>query len=447
MTNIVIKEEAERSVKPWKAWLGSVPYGKRLVQLHRWNAWLVTVLAVTGILLFVEPVRELGQGRIWLKDAHVWLGFLSIVVTVLYLPLLRKHWRQLAQRPAQRWNLGGVLFLLAGWSFTGVLLWQLRRLDPAWGNAALLLHDAFTWVGVPYAVYHSISRSRWVKAAKGRPQQVQEPKAEAGAVGEGGLHAASESGGQRLLRQLQEAPISRAAFLRLGAGLLLVLGVGPAFYRWLKQSADTGGTALEQLAESDGNRMLPEPVPLPASSPPVGGGSQGNFRVYTVTGIPSFTSEDWKFALTGLVDKEQLWDWSAFTGLKRTVQVSDFHCITGWSVYKVTWEGIPLRELLDLAGVKDRAKFVKLYSGDGVYTSGLSLEQARMDDVMVAVLMDGKPIPQQLGGPVRLVVPQMYAYKSVKWLQAIELVEKEHIGYWELRGYEQNAWVKGGGLS
>ncbi|MCZ8524135.1 MULTISPECIES: molybdopterin-dependent oxidoreductase [Paenibacillus] len=395
-----------------------------------------------------EPLRELGQGRVLLKDAHVWLGLLSMLVLLLYLPLLRKHWRQLSQRPLQRWNLGGVLFLLAGWSITGVLLWQLRRLDPAWGNAALLLHDGFTWVGVPYAVYHSISRSRWVKAAKSQRPPVQgQPGEAAPAPAADGLHAASESEARRFVRRLQEAPISRAAFLRIGAGLLLVLGLGPAFYRWLKQSADSGGTALESLAESDGNRMLPEPVPLPASNPPVGGGSQGRFRVYTVTPIPSFDSKDWQFALTGLVEKEQLWDWDTFNTLKRVVQVSDFHCITGWSVYQVTWEGIPLRELMDLAGMKDTAKFVKLYSGDGVYTDCLSLEQARLDDVMVAVLMDGKPIPQQLGGPVRLVVPRMYAYKSVKWLQAIELVEKEHTGYWELRGYEQNAWVKGGGLS
>jgi DMSO/TMAO reductase YedYZ molybdopterin-dependent catalytic subunit len=60
---------------------------------------------------------------------------------------------------------------------------------------------------------------------------------------------------------------------------------------------------------------------------------------------------------------------------------------------------------------------------------------------MVAVLMDGKPIPQKLGGPVRLIVPQMYAYKSVKWLQGIELIEKEHMGYWEVRGYDNDAWV------
>jgi DMSO/TMAO reductase YedYZ molybdopterin-dependent catalytic subunit len=115
--------------------------------------------------------------------------------------------------------------------------------------------------------------------------------------------------------------------------------------------------------------------------------------------------------------------------------------VTGWSVYHVTYEGIPLSQFLDMAKVKSKARYVKLYSGDGVYTDTLTLEQARLEDVMVAVLMDGQLIPQKLGGPVRLIVPQMYAYKSVKWLKAIELIEEEHVGYWEARGYDTDAWV------
>lgn len=121
--------------------------------------------------------------------------------------------------------------------------------------------------------------------------------------------------------------------------------------------------------------------------------------------------------------------------------MSDFHCVTGWSVYKNTWEGIKLKDLLSQAGVKPTAKTVKFYSGDGVYTDTLTLEQADMDDVLVAVMHDGRPIPSDLGGPVRLIVPKMFAYKSVKWLNRIELIEGDHTGYWEQRGYSNDAWV------
>lgn len=101
-----------------------------------------------------------------------------------------------------------------------------------------------------------------------------------------------------------------------------------------------------------------------------------------------------------------------------------------------------MKTFLEQAGVQSKANYVKFYSADGVYTDTLSIEQALMSDMLVAVLIDGELITQQNGGPVRLTTPKMYAYKSVKWLNRIELIEKEHIGYWEQRGYDKDAWVK-----
>ena len=100
-----------------------------------------------------------------------------------------------------------------------------------------------------------------------------------------------------------------------------------------------------------------------------------------------------------------------------------------------------MSDLLDLVGVRPEAKFVKFYSADGQYADALSLEQARMKDVMIVMLMDGKPIPRVLGGPARLIVPQMYAYKAVKWVTRIELIDKPYLGYWEWHGFETDAWV------
>jgi DMSO/TMAO reductase YedYZ molybdopterin-dependent catalytic subunit len=142
------------------------------------------------------------------------------------------------------------------------------------------------------------------------------------------------------------------------------------------------------------------------------------------------------------VEKPQVLSWIDFLKLPRVVQVSDFHCVEGWSVFGVTYEGVRISDIFDRVGVKPQAKYVKFNSLDGVYTDALSLDQARLGDVMAAVLIDGKAIPSDLGGPVRLVVPQMFAYKAVKWLGGIELIDAPHKGYWEVRGYPVDGWAK-----
>ncbi|MBA2940659.1 molybdopterin-dependent oxidoreductase [Paenibacillus sp. CGMCC 1.16610] len=429
-----------------RGWLKQ-SFGKRLNAIHSWNAWILLLLTITGIVLSIGAIRgDLGIVRVSLKQLHIYLGVASILLMILYAPMIRKHWRQIRTRRNQRANLVFVLALLVGWAASGVVLWQFRHLPPALNNAALLIHDLLTWVGVPYAVYHAISRSRWLKRQQRLDQAaaaVKPPAAQPAAVPPVAASdaTAERSAAQAVIAALKASPITRASFLRLAAGLVLVIAVGPAFYRWIKGAFDTGGSSTAEYVAGDGNSMLPPPAPLPDSAAVVGGGAQGNFRIYTVTEIPAFSSENWQFAISGLVDKPAVWNWEEFLKLKRTVQVSNFHCVTGWSIYNCTWEGIPLKQFLAAAGVQSKAKFVKFYSGDKVYTDALSLEQAEGDDIMVAVMLDGKPIPQKLGGPVRLIVPQMYAYKSVKWLQAIELIEKEHMGYWEVRGYDNDAWV------
>ncbi|MDD9271156.1 molybdopterin-dependent oxidoreductase [Paenibacillus sp. GCM10023248] len=441
-----------------RGWLKQ-SFGKRLNRIHSWNAWVLLALTVTGIILSVGAIRgDLGGVRVTIKQLHIYLGAASILLIALYAPMLRKHWHQIRNKRNQRANLVFVLALLIGWAASGVILWQFRYLPPQLNNTALILHDLLTWVGVPYALYHAISRSRWLKrqqrleqaasasassiltaapAAAAAPPAAQPAAVEADPA----ATSAGRSAAQAVIAALKESPITRASFLRIAAGLLLVIAVGPAFYRWIKGVSSGGGSATADYIAADGNRMVPPPEPLPDSAAVAGGGAQGNFRIYTVTEIPAFSSDTWQFAISGLVDRPGVWNWEEFLKLKRTVQVSDFHCVTGWSVYSCTWEGIPLKAMLAAAGVQAKAKYVKFYSGDKVYTDALSLEQAGGDDIMVAVLLDGKPIPQQLGGPVRLIVPQMYAYKSVKWLQGIELIEKEHIGYWEVRGYDNDAWV------
>lgn len=401
-------------------------YGKKLVSLHSWNGWIVVVLALTGLILVGGFWRGvLGEGRVWIKWLHTVVGIASILPVIYYLALAGKHWKGLKQKPWQRFNVLVVLVLLLGWFGSGVLLWQFRTVGPGVSNIALTIHDLLTWIGLPYIIYHSITRAKWLKEPNRRT-----------IMSEKATEATPTLGAPQ--------PVyTRRAFIRGAIGVGLGITLGPSFLKWLGGSLGGlgGGQAIDKLLENDANQLLPAPQPLAASAPPIGGGAKGQFRVYTVTAIPSFSNENWSFKIDGLVDKPMKWNWEQFVALSRTVQVSDFHCVTGWSVYKNTWEGIPLKEFLKMAGVGKNAKYVKLYSGDGVYTDTLTLEQADMDDVMVAVMHDGKPIPSDLGGPVRLVVPKMYAYKSVKWLNRIELIDTDHIGYWEQRGYSTDAWV------
>ncbi|WP_407669678.1 molybdopterin-dependent oxidoreductase [Paenibacillus kobensis] len=412
-------------------------YGAKLARLHAWNGWIVVVLAVTGLILLGGFWRGvLGEGRVWIRWIHIVIGIASLAPVLYYLLLAAKHWKQLAGKTWQRFNVLAVLALLLGWLGSGVLLWQFRAVGPAWSNAALTVHDLLTWIGLPYIIYHSITRTKWLKEPHRRTVRTVNARSE---------HPNGPSGQQPAAMPQLEPFYTRRSFIRgaIGAGLAVTLG--PSFLKWFGNTfggAFTGSSSMERLIERDSNRLLPAPQPLPASMNPLGGGSVGQFRVYTVTPIPSFDNGNWSFRIDGLVNRKLQWNWEQFVQLKRKVQVSDFHCVTGWSVYRNTWEGIPLTEFLDLAGVRNEAKYVKFYSGDGVYTDALSLDQvAKMPDVMVAMLHDGQLIPSDLGGPVRLIVPAMYAYKSVKWLTRIELIDEDHTGYWEERGYAKDAWV------
>jgi DMSO/TMAO reductase YedYZ molybdopterin-dependent catalytic subunit len=157
--------------------------------------------------------------------------------------------------------------------------------------------------------------------------------------------------------------------------------------------------------------------------------------------MPVFDPSSWRLTVGGLVEKPLSLDYDQLRSLPRADQVSIFHCVTGWTVDNVRWGGVRIRDILAAANPHPSAHALRFISMEKPYVDYLTLQQASLGDVMLAYEMDGKPLPQEHGAPLRLIIPEMYGYKNVKWLERIELVPQAGSGYWEQLGYDRDAWV------
>ncbi len=168
------------------------------------------------------------------------------------------------------------------------------------------------------------------------------------------------------------------------------------------------------------------------------------FRIYTVTGsIPVIWPASYRLRVGGMVKSPLELSLDDLRAMKRTRLVHYFQCVTGWRVPSVHWEGVQLSEILSHAGATESATALRFLSGDGVYTESLTMSQAQLPDVLVADRMIGDDVTPDHGGPVRLYVAPMYGYKSIKWLDRIEVSDTVVPGYWENFGYPVNGWIGG----
>jgi DMSO/TMAO reductase YedYZ molybdopterin-dependent catalytic subunit len=168
------------------------------------------------------------------------------------------------------------------------------------------------------------------------------------------------------------------------------------------------------------------------------------FRIYTITGsFPRISPAKYRLEVTGLVDNPRTFTLADLKAMPPTSFVQEFQCVTGWTVPNVHWEGVKLSDILDNAGVKHGAVALSFESYDGADSESLTLDQARLPDVIVAYRMLGAPVTTEHGGPVRLYVGPMFGYKSLKWLSAIRVVDEVIPGFWEQNGYPVNGWRDG----
>jgi DMSO/TMAO reductase YedYZ molybdopterin-dependent catalytic subunit len=228
--------------------------------------------------------------------------------------------------------------------------------------------------------------------------------------------------------QLPESPRENVGARRLGrAGFLGVVGAGVATLFYGKAISHATSKLINPISDATGlTRIVPS----------------SGWRIYTVAdSMPRFDPATWRLRIDGLVEQPLDLSYAQLLALPKAEQVSTFHCVTGWVVKQVRWGGVRFHDLLASARPRPRAAALHLISAETPYDDYLGMDQVWLRDVMLAYEMDGKPLPREHGAPARVVIPEMYGYKNVKWVQQIELVEKAGSGYWEQRGYDVDAWV------
>jgi DMSO/TMAO reductase YedYZ molybdopterin-dependent catalytic subunit len=178
--------------------------------------------------------------------------------------------------------------------------------------------------------------------------------------------------------------------------------------------------------------------PAPGPRLPPGQVLTEKWPVLQYGSVPRVDLATWDFKVFGLVERPSRWSHSEFQTLPRVRVRSDIHCVTRWSRYDNTWEGVALGEVLRPAGPKPEARFAILHAEQN-FTTNLPLAELLQDDVLLADTHDGEALTPEHGWPLRLVVPRRYFWKSAKWIRSIELVAADRPGFWEQNGYHNDA--------
>ena len=156
---------------------------------------------------------------------------------------------------------------------------------------------------------------------------------------------------------------------------------------------------------------------------------------------PEIPLDKWRLTIDGLVEAPTVWRWADILAQPEFEDVSDIHCVTSWSRFDNRWRGVSARHLLSLVRPKPEANHVVFHSYD-TYTTNVALDAFAEEDVLLATHHDGEPIPVEHGGPLRVIMPRWYFWKSAKWVKRIEFVAADRPGFWEERGYhnEGDPW-------
>lgn len=192
--------------------------------------------------------------------------------------------------------------------------------------------------------------------------------------------------------------------------------------------------AVKQAWARAGRLLTGQPDPDKSMRLPPGQRLVTNWPVLDLGVQPHVAQEDWSLKVDGAVVNPVTLDWAAFMALPQIEDVSDIHCVTQWSRYDNRWQGVSTAVLLDLVKPLPAANHVILESHDG-YTTNVRLDHFAEADCLLAHSHDGAPLTREHGGPVRLVIPRYYFWKSAKWIKHIHFSAVDKPGFWEVRGY------------
>ena len=197
-----------------------------------------------------------------------------------------------------------------------------------------------------------------------------------------------------------------------------------------------GGRLLDNHTTYPNVSTMPtnlEQPPGPLSNPVFRGPER--FRYYSVAPVPNFSRATWRLKVGGLVDRPFALTYADLYSIASVYVRADFRCVTGWVVHDCLWRGVQLSALFERAGVQADAKFVTFLSFDGLYRESYTLKQATAEHAIVAFELNRKPLLTEQGAPARIVNPEMFGYKGLKWLSEIKLTAKREQGYWEQKGW------------
>jgi hypothetical protein len=345
------------------------------------------VLMLTGTALYFEAWHRLLIA--WLpriETFHSLLGLAlaaAILAAVLGLPAAPKRPRWVD------WMLTGFLTVIV--TLTGVALWQPQLAPASWDAAAFSIHGWASYAWLAWILIHTALRLASFQKK----------------------HALNK----RFTYQRREVLLSTVGIAVAGAQFLNLAG----------SEREAAGAAEAASAGSNG---APKELLFPA--------------YYTFTGTyPDIKPADYRLTVEGLADHPLVLTLDDLQKIEPEIATRNFDCVTGWSVPDVAWTGVSLATLLKLAGARPDVTHMIFHSADGTYVDQLAVKDAMLPGMMLAYRINGQPLLREGGYPVRLIVPPMYAYKSVKWVNRVVLASEGVVGTWERFGYADAAWVSG----